>query len=269
MARVRLEPFGKGRIYPHEETLSGPKADRLKLFHATDMNLSPIFGLYPDEDGEVQATARRRRRPAACRSRRPIISASSAGSGRSPISTSSAPSRGLLGPKPIFIADGHHRYETALRYLEEKQQAGEVTSPDAPGELRADDARQHARPGPGDPADASPRLRRRRADGRRSCRRLLGDAFRGRDGRHGPQAAREAWELIETDGSQELLGFGTVADGVWQTGRFRSPAADGPAGRRPQRRLARPGGRVLQRVVLDKLLPDAGKSSRSASTCIC
>src|SRR5262245_47922668 len=37
MARVRLEKFGTGRIYPHEETLSGPKADRLKLFRATAM----------------------------------------------------------------------------------------------------------------------------------------------------------------------------------------------------------------------------------------
>ena len=53
LARVRLEPFGAGRIYPHEETLSGPKADRLKLFHATDMNLSPVFGLYPDPDDAV------------------------------------------------------------------------------------------------------------------------------------------------------------------------------------------------------------------------
>src|ERR1043165_8665330 len=35
-------------------------------------------------------------------------------------------------------------------------------------------------------------------------------------------AAREAWELIEADGSQEMLGFGTVADGAWMTGRFRS-----------------------------------------------
>ena len=47
LARVRLEPFGAGKIYPHEETMSGPKADRLKLFRATGMNLSPIFGLYP------------------------------------------------------------------------------------------------------------------------------------------------------------------------------------------------------------------------------
>src|SRR6266550_5133669 len=54
MARVRLEQFGEGRIYPHEETLAGPKADRLKLFRATAMNLSQIFGLYPDDDGQVQ-----------------------------------------------------------------------------------------------------------------------------------------------------------------------------------------------------------------------
>src|SRR5919202_6934719 len=55
LARVRLEPFGSGRIYPHEETLAGPKADRLRLFRATAMNLSPVFGLYPDDEGAVQA----------------------------------------------------------------------------------------------------------------------------------------------------------------------------------------------------------------------
>src|SRR3954466_7026386 len=53
LARVRLEPFGSGRIYPHEETLAGPKADRLKLFRATGMNLSPVFGLYPDPEEAV------------------------------------------------------------------------------------------------------------------------------------------------------------------------------------------------------------------------
>ena len=38
----------------------------------------------------------------------------------------------------------------------------------------------------------------------------------------GEQGARDAWELIQADGGQELLGFGTVADGVWQTARFRT-----------------------------------------------
>src|SRR5437667_7166461 len=54
LARVRLERFGEGKLFPHEETLPGPKADRLRLFHATAMNLSPIFALYPDETGAVQ-----------------------------------------------------------------------------------------------------------------------------------------------------------------------------------------------------------------------
>src|SRR4029079_19392861 len=53
IARVRLEPFGTGRIFPHEETMSGPKADRLKLYQATGFNISPIFGLYPDDANEV------------------------------------------------------------------------------------------------------------------------------------------------------------------------------------------------------------------------
>ena len=68
LARVRLEPFGQGKIYPHEQTLSGPKADRLALYHATGFNLSPIFGLYPDPDGEVQRTIE-----AGLRDRTPLV----------------------------------------------------------------------------------------------------------------------------------------------------------------------------------------------------
>src|SRR5204863_915384 len=52
-ARVRLEPFGKGKVFAHEQTMSGPKEDRLKLYRSTGFNLSPIFSFYPDADGEV------------------------------------------------------------------------------------------------------------------------------------------------------------------------------------------------------------------------
>src|SRR5262249_7933643 len=52
-ARVRLEPFGQGKVYPHEQTMSGPKEDRLKLYRATGFNISPVFSLYPDPEGEV------------------------------------------------------------------------------------------------------------------------------------------------------------------------------------------------------------------------
>ena len=124
LARVRLEPFGSGNIYPHEQTLSGPKADRLALFNATKYNLSPIFGLYPDPENEViriaeagSATGRRRRRP--------TTSASSTGSGRSTTRPHHrAP--GTDGPRPVFIADGHHRYETGLKFRDDLEARGEL-----------------------------------------------------------------------------------------------------------------------------------------------
>lgn len=50
---VKLEPFDKGDIYPHEQTLSGPKVDRLKLIRSCRANLSSIFALFPDEDNAI------------------------------------------------------------------------------------------------------------------------------------------------------------------------------------------------------------------------
>jgi uncharacterized protein (DUF1015 family) len=54
-ARLRLEPFGQGSVFPHERTFGGPKEDRLALTKATKANLSPIFGLYEDARNEVSA----------------------------------------------------------------------------------------------------------------------------------------------------------------------------------------------------------------------
>ena len=53
LARVRVEDYGAGRIRPHERTHPGPKEDRLRLTRATRTNLSPIFSLFPDPDGEA------------------------------------------------------------------------------------------------------------------------------------------------------------------------------------------------------------------------
>ena len=125
LARVRLEPFGSGRIYPHEETLAGPKADRLRLFHATNMNLSPIFGLYPDPDDGVM-----NRLEAAVGRALPLQATDHLGvvSKLWPVSDQQRRQRRrrALGPKPVFIADGHHRYETGLRYLEDRRAAGDA-----------------------------------------------------------------------------------------------------------------------------------------------
>src|SRR5947209_3237251 len=130
MARVRLEPFGQGKIYPHEGTMSGPKADRLKLFRATAMNLSQVFGLYPDEDGRVQGQLDRavgRSLPLEATDHLGVVSRLWPVTDQKVVSAVT----GLMGPKPVFIADGHHRYETALRYLEERRLAGEVRDAEA------------------------------------------------------------------------------------------------------------------------------------------
>ena len=82
MARVRLEPFGTGRIYPHEQTMSGPKADRLKLFRATGHEPEPDLRPLPGRGQRGVRPDRAARPPAPCRWRRRTTSASSAGCGR-------------------------------------------------------------------------------------------------------------------------------------------------------------------------------------------
>jgi uncharacterized protein (DUF1015 family) len=107
-ARVRLKPYGDGVVLPHEGTFSEPKETRLRLLRATRMKPSPIFLLHhgsaPAADGEPDLTAeldgvvsrlRRVTDPAAIED----VLARVAG--------------------PLLIADGHHRYETALRFHEE------------------------------------------------------------------------------------------------------------------------------------------------------
>jgi uncharacterized protein (DUF1015 family) len=255
MARVRLEKFGEGRIYPHEETLAGPKADRLKLFHATNMNLSQIFGLYPDAEGEVQAkldAAVARALPIQATDHLGVVSRLWPITDLHVINAVSS----LLSPKPVFIADGHHRYETALRYLEEKKQAGEVTSPEAPANFVL--MMLVSMHDPGLVILPTHRL----VSGMGSLtpaqlRSILGTHFE----LDTVASARDAWELIEADGSQELLGFGTVADGAWMTGRFRSPQLMAQLASEHSTAWQSLAVAVLQRVILEKLLPEAGRKT--------
>ncbi|MFM8707940.1 MAG: DUF1015 domain-containing protein, partial [Planctomycetia bacterium] len=118
MARVRLERFGTGNIHPHEETMAGPKQDRLLLTRACRANLSQVFGLYPDPQGEVQDLLDR------TVAGQPPVEATDHLGVRSwmwPMTNEAIAAKvaGLLGPKPVFIADGHHRYETACTYRDE------------------------------------------------------------------------------------------------------------------------------------------------------
>src|SRR5262249_6870046 len=256
MARVRLEPFGSGRIYPHEETMSGPKADRLKLFRATAMNLSQIFGLFPDEAGEVTAkldAAVGRTLPIQAVDHLGVVSKLWPVTNQQTISAIS----GLLGARPIFIADGHHRYETALKYLEEKRQAGEATDSDHPANFVL--MMLVSMHDPGLVILPTHRLISVVGDLRADqLKALLSPYFQVETVGIGPDAAALTWESIETDGTQDVLGFGTVADGVWQTARFRAPKQMARAA--PDHSEAWRGFAVavLQRIVLEQALVRGG-----------
>ncbi|MBC7816024.1 MAG: DUF1015 domain-containing protein, partial [Planctomycetaceae bacterium] len=115
VGRCRLEEFGQGCVYPHEQTLSGPKADRLLLTKATKMNLSPVFGLYPDPETKAQTILEK-----AIVGKTALEATDHLGvkhrlwavTDRAVIDQV----RDALKPQPIFIADGHHRYETSCNY---------------------------------------------------------------------------------------------------------------------------------------------------------
>ena len=128
LAAVRLQPFSNGNILPHERTFPSAKADRLKLMHACRANLSPIFGVYPNR-AEAMAPAR------AAAAAAPWIDVEDGGQRhrvwRLADAASIAQITAALRDTKLFIADGHHRYETALTYREERRAAGD-TDADAP-----------------------------------------------------------------------------------------------------------------------------------------
>ena len=114
LCRLRLEKFGAGIVRPHERTLPGPKADRLAILRATGANLSPIFGLYARPGEPVRALVGALGEPVVdvndwhqlWRLTDPAVIARI---------------EAALAPETIIIADGHHRYETALQYRDEQR----------------------------------------------------------------------------------------------------------------------------------------------------
>jgi uncharacterized protein (DUF1015 family) len=216
-ARVRLEPFGTGNIFPHEETMSGPKADRLSLYRTTRMNISPVFGLYPDENHEVQKIldeAIGRALPLEAMDHLGVVHR------LWPLDDQGAVSAvtGLMGPKPIFIADGHHRYETSLRYQAEARERGEIKDDQAAANyvlmalVGMDDPGLSILPThrlvlglPGLNADL--------------LRQRLAPTFDVECVGVGTDGAQKAWFIV--DGSQDALGLGLAADDSWWWARYR------------------------------------------------
>ncbi len=121
IARARLEELGKGSIHPHEKTLSGPKADRLNLMRACNANFSCIFSLYPETEGREKEKTATATLEGACASVEPIVDVT--GDDGVVNKLWRVDDEAVIGKvtaemadKQLFIADGHHRYETALNY---------------------------------------------------------------------------------------------------------------------------------------------------------
>ncbi len=115
LALVRLVPLSAGIVLPHERTLTGPKEDRLKLFRATRTNLSPGFMLYRDPTGAIDGPLHSAQALAEFATQDGIHHALAKVTAPDAIQ---AIAEGVA-KSTLLIADGHHRYETALRYSEE------------------------------------------------------------------------------------------------------------------------------------------------------
>jgi uncharacterized protein (DUF1015 family) len=118
MARVRLQRFGEGNIYPHEQTHAKAKDDRLRLTRATQANLSQIFGLYPDPKNEIQELLERE-----IAGVQGLEATDHLGVVHRmwPVSNLQTIQKvmSLIAERDMFVADGHHRYETACNYRDE------------------------------------------------------------------------------------------------------------------------------------------------------
>ena len=122
LARVRVEPWEAGVVLPHERTLSKPKSDRLKLTRATAATLSPIMALYDDPQGALAQAL------AATSAREPDLAfrdESDEAHRLWIIRDAELIERvaAFFRDRQLYIADGHHRYETALAYREELREA--------------------------------------------------------------------------------------------------------------------------------------------------
>jgi uncharacterized protein (DUF1015 family) len=212
MARLRLSPFGDGQVFPHEETLPGPKVDRLMLMTTTKSNLSQIFGLYPDPANEAQAIlddAISRLTPVVATDHLGVVNKVWAVTDVRTI----AAVCGIVGPKPIFIADGHHRYETACEYRRHVYESG-FLSKEHPANFVLMMFVGMEDPG----LIVMPTHRLFRGIEPMTCDELAGKlspCFTTRPAGHGVELAPAVWEDIETGGKQGTIGLFTQKDDRW------------------------------------------------------
>jgi uncharacterized protein (DUF1015 family) len=223
MARMRLSRFGEGQVFPHEETLSGPKVDRLMLTAMCKANLSQVFGLYPEAGAEVDSILSR-----AIADRTPLEAVDHLGVIHRvwPVTDVAAITAvaAAIGPRPVYIADGHHRYETACNYREQVRDALQLKA-----EHPANFVLMQFVSMEDDGLLVLPTHRLFRGVPSLTYEELaakLGDCFTVRPAGQGPDAASAVWEDVSTSNDPATLGLFTKKDNRWMIAR---PTAAGHA----------------------------------------
>ncbi|MCA9236594.1 MAG: DUF1015 domain-containing protein [Planctomycetales bacterium] len=258
MARCRLEKFSEGNIHPHEETHGGAKADRFKLWNACRANLSQIFGLYPDEQNTAQEILE-----AAIVGQTPLEATDHLGVVHRiwPVCDVSVITQvtAAMGGLPVYIADGHHRYETALNLRDHIAAECAANGKPFDGEHPANFVQMMC-VSMSDPGMlVLPTHRLFRGVPAMTAEQLadkLGDCFETEPAGEGPDRALSLWEEIETEGDQGTLGFYTAEDDRWTLARLT------PAGAEKMGQVADDhcadwqglGVSLLHRLVMDTLL---------------
>lgn len=254
MGRVRLQPFGEGNIYPHEETHPKAKVDRLKLTTATRQNNSQIFGLYPDPENEVITLL-----DAATEGVTPIESTDHLGVKHIlwPVTDESVAAQvsELMESRPMFVADGHHRYETACNYRNQVIEETGGIAEDHPANFVMTMLVGMSDPGMivlpthrllrGTPKFAAEDIISR-LDGTFTCEVVDG----------GLDAAEKVWSTMESADSQGMLGLYAVTDQKW----VLCKALEGAGARMEELAASQSqdwrdlGVSLLHRLVIDDLL---------------
>ncbi len=214
MARVELVRFGEGNIYPHEQTHAKAKDDRLKLTRACQANMSQIYGLYPDPANEAQNVLEQYIAGVAG-----LEAVDHLGVTHRlwPVTDQDVIAKvaNLVEDKPMFVADGHHRYETACNYRDElAASAGGELRPDHPANfvlsmvMSMDD--------PGLVVLPTHRLFHGiREFGASEISERLSVAFDCEVVGDGPQSAAKVWTQIEELDDQGAFGLYSAQDQKW------------------------------------------------------
>ncbi|MBI4187212.1 MAG: DUF1015 domain-containing protein [Chloroflexi bacterium] len=128
-ACIRLEEWDRMVVRPHEGTLARPKSDRMSLLRACQANISPILALFEDREGTVSSLLSTQGK------KHPVLNPDNADGDSHQVRAITEPGAveeicRCFADRPVYIADGHHRYESALAYRRERLSSSPAASPD-------------------------------------------------------------------------------------------------------------------------------------------